>query len=166
MKNASNYDEFEVFDGLRQWDRASVEVVIANSTFQKWIREVPSCGDDADCGNQEVETGACPQKFRKLLLFSGNDYLGLSSHPTVSKAATQAALAHGMGSRGSALICGYTSYHGLLESCLADLKKKDVLTLFCVLQSIGHWESGSFVHFINLFLHLLTEKINLFFSVV
>ncbi|KAF5950333.1 hypothetical protein HYC85_012326 [Camellia sinensis] len=71
-----------------------------------------------------------------------------------------------MGPRGSALICGYTSYHGLLESCLADLKKKEVLTLFCVLQSIVHWELRSFVHFINLFLHLLTEKINLFFSVV
>ncbi|CAL5407650.1 unnamed protein product [Camellia sinensis] len=125
MKNASNYDEFEAFDGLRQWDRASVEVVIADSTFQRWVREVPSCGDDADCGNQEAETGACPQKFRKLLLFSGNDYLGLSSHPTVSTAAAKAALAHGMGPRGSALICGYTSYHGLLESCLADLKKKE-----------------------------------------
>ncbi|KAF5960175.1 hypothetical protein HYC85_001384 [Camellia sinensis] len=43
MKNASNYDEFEVFDGLRQWDRASVEVVIADSTFQRWVSEVLSC---------------------------------------------------------------------------------------------------------------------------
>ncbi|KAI7995787.1 8-amino-7-oxononanoate synthase [Camellia lanceoleosa] len=100
MKNASNYNKFEVFNGLRQWDRASVEVVIADSTFQRW-------------------------KFRKLLLFSGNDYLGLSSHPTVSKATAKAALAHRMGLRGSALICGYTSYHGLIESCLADLKKKE-----------------------------------------
>ncbi|KAF5959309.1 hypothetical protein HYC85_000518 [Camellia sinensis] len=52
--------------------------------------------------------------------------------------AHRAALAHGMGPRGSALLCWCTSYHGLLESCLADLKKKK----------------------------LLTEKINLFFSVV
>ncbi|THG05759.1 hypothetical protein TEA_002313 [Camellia sinensis var. sinensis] len=69
IKNASKYDEFEVFDGLRQWGRASVEVVIADSTFQRWVCEVPSCGDDADCGNQEAENGACPQKFRKLLYF-------------------------------------------------------------------------------------------------
>lgn len=44
MKNASNYDELEVFNGLRQWDRASVEVVIADSTFQRWVHEIPSCG--------------------------------------------------------------------------------------------------------------------------
>ncbi|KAF9592184.1 hypothetical protein IFM89_012678 [Coptis chinensis] len=37
------------------------------------------------------------------------------------------ALHYSMGwvQRGSALICGYTDYHRLLESCLADLKKKE-----------------------------------------
>lgn len=40
----------------------------------------------------------------------------------------QAAQEHGMGPRGSALICGYTNYHRLLESSLADLKKKEVTT--------------------------------------
>ena len=38
----------------------------------------------------------------------------------------QAAQEHGMGPRGSALASGYTNYHRLLESCLADLKKKEV----------------------------------------
>lgn len=41
----------------------------------------------------------------------------------------QAAQEHGMGPRGSALICGYTNYHRLLESSLADLKKKEVRTV-------------------------------------
>lgn len=31
-----------------------------------------------------------------------------------------------MGPRGSALICGYTNHHRLLESSLASLKKKEV----------------------------------------
>ncbi|XP_038701656.1 8-amino-7-oxononanoate synthase isoform X2 [Tripterygium wilfordii] len=65
------------------------------------------------------------EQSKKLLLFSGNDYLGLSSHPTIGRAAAKAAQEYGMGPRGSALICGYTNYHGLLESSLADLKKKE-----------------------------------------
>lgn len=60
----------------------------------------------------------------KLVLFSSNDYLGLSSHPAVRKAASEAARDYGMGPRGSALICGYTDYHRVLEAALADLKKK------------------------------------------
>ena len=127
-------------------------------------------GDEAFCIDKvtDNEGEACTQPFKKLLLFSGNDYLGLSSHPTIGKAAAkvclmiflfskytvprfivfififvisspfpkstcktyfnvnQAALELGMGPRGSALICGYTNYHRLLESCLADLKKKEV----------------------------------------
>ncbi|KAA8533892.1 hypothetical protein F0562_031409 [Nyssa sinensis] len=126
-ENASNSNEFEVFDGLRQWDRASVEVEISESTFQSWVRDIPSLGDDAVCSDREADNDAvaCSQKLKKLLLFSGNDYLGLSSHPTVVKAAVKAALEHGMGPRGSALICGYTNYHRLVELCLADLKKKE-----------------------------------------
>lgn len=37
-------DEHQVFDGLRQWDRDSVHVDIADSTFQKWVQDIPSSG--------------------------------------------------------------------------------------------------------------------------
>ncbi|WOH06831.1 hypothetical protein DCAR_0626259 [Daucus carota subsp. sativus] len=120
-------DEPQVFDGLRQWDRDSVHVDIAESTFQKWLQDIPSSGDDhvlrGTGADREADTP--PQKFRKLLIFSGNDYLGLSSHPSVGKASAKAAEEHGMGPRGSALICGYTNYHRRLETCLAELKKKE-----------------------------------------
>jgi 8-amino-7-oxononanoate synthase len=57
----------------------------------------------------------------ELALFSGNDYLGLSSHPRVVAAAVEAAQQHGVGARGSALVCGRTSVHAELERALADL---------------------------------------------
>ncbi|XP_015877955.2 8-amino-7-oxononanoate synthase isoform X1 [Ziziphus jujuba] len=124
-------DDFEVFDKMQPFDRSSVEVEISEPTFLKWVHEVTSSGDEAVCRDDlgDHKSESCPRRFKKLLLFSGNDYLGLSSHPTIGKAAAkfqnQAAQEHGMGPRGSALICGYTNYHGMLESCLADLKKKE-----------------------------------------
>ncbi|KAL8146619.1 hypothetical protein AgCh_004374 [Apium graveolens] len=39
----------------------------------------------------------------------------------------EAAEEHGMGPSGSTLICGYTNYHRRLESCLEELKKKEVV---------------------------------------
>ncbi|XP_042510262.1 8-amino-7-oxononanoate synthase isoform X2 [Macadamia integrifolia] len=122
VKNFVDSEEFQTFDGLRSWDRASVEVEIAEPTFQKWVDDVPSSGDEVISRDDNV---ASPQRSKKLLLVSGNDCLGLSSHPTVRKAAAKAAREHGMGPRGSALAGGYTNYHRLLESCLADLKKKE-----------------------------------------
>lgn len=56
-----------------------------------------------------------------LLLFSLLELIAI-----VFIVVNQAAQEHGMGPRGSALICGYTNYHRLLESSLADLKKKEV----------------------------------------
>ncbi|VFQ99577.1 unnamed protein product [Cuscuta campestris] len=120
-------NDFQVFDGLRPWDRASIEVMISEPTLQKWLQDAPSTGDEAECEKvwTDHELGSSGGKFRKLLLFSGNDYLGLSSHPTIIKAAMEAVQRHGMGPRGSGLICGYTYYHRLLESSLADLKRKE-----------------------------------------
>lgn len=49
--------------------------------------EIVSTDDSA-----ESKVTICPQRFKKLLLFSGNDYLGLSSHPTIGKAAAKVRL--------------------------------------------------------------------------
>ncbi|KAL8162008.1 hypothetical protein V2J09_013497 [Rumex salicifolius] len=123
---ASKSHELEVFDRLRKWDRASVKVRISELTFQKWLNDIPSCGEtDIDASGKAIEVDWNSKPHKELLLFSGNDYLGLSAHPTISMAAAKAALEYGMGPRGSALICGYTDYHGLLEARLAALKKKE-----------------------------------------
>ncbi|CAA2997767.1 8-amino-7-oxononanoate synthase [Olea europaea subsp. europaea] len=128
LNSSNSCENFEFFSGPHKWDRSSVEVIVSEATFQKWLHDIPSLGDDGRMNGDEGadnESAASSGKFRKLLVFSGNDYLGLSSHPTVNKAAIEAAREHGMGPRGSALICGYTNYHRLLESSLADLKRKE-----------------------------------------
>jgi 8-amino-7-oxononanoate synthase len=35
---------FQVFDEMQPWDRSSVEVQIAEETFQRWVCDVPSTG--------------------------------------------------------------------------------------------------------------------------
>ncbi|CAA6666773.1 unnamed protein product [Spirodela intermedia] len=104
-------------DGPRPEDRSAVEVEMDEFTYKMW-----ACGDTVS-GDEVALKEEKP--FRKLLLFSGNDYLGLGTHPTVRSAAIKASQEHGMGPRGSALICGYTNYHKLLEDSLASLKKKE-----------------------------------------
>ena len=66
---------------------------------------------------------------RPVTLFSGNDYLGLSTHPEVRRAVAEAAERYGMGPRGSALICGYTTEHAELERAIAALKGTEAALL-------------------------------------
>lgn len=56
---------------------------------------------------------------QSLLSFCSNDYLGLSTHPDVLAASSQALHTYGMGSRSSALLSGYSSLHEQLEAELA-----------------------------------------------
>jgi len=67
---------------------------------------------------------------RPVVLFSSNDYLGLSAHPEVRRAAADAADSVGCGPRGSPLICGYTSAHQALEEEIAELKGCEGALLF------------------------------------
>uniref|UniRef100_A0A452ZZL4 Uncharacterized protein n=1 Tax=Aegilops tauschii subsp. strangulata TaxID=200361 RepID=A0A452ZZL4_AEGTS len=62
---------------------------------------------------------------RKVVLFSGNNYIGLATHPAVVEAAAKALQEHGMGPRSSSLIFGYTTYHKLVEESLADMMKME-----------------------------------------
>uniref|UniRef100_A0A0A9GQG8 serine C-palmitoyltransferase n=1 Tax=Arundo donax TaxID=35708 RepID=A0A0A9GQG8_ARUDO len=101
------------FEGPGPWDRATVVTQLDRASLQQWLTE------DGEASIQEGEVN------QKLIHFSGNDYLCLSSHPAIREAAVKAAQEYGMGPRGSALICGYTTYHKLAEESLAELKKKE-----------------------------------------
>ncbi|KAH9574727.1 hypothetical protein CY35_01G074200 [Sphagnum magellanicum] len=120
---------FQTFQGLGTWDRAAVEVDVSHATFQCWNQESPSTGAEV-CNLEDVldvpSSGVVAvDSCHKLRLFSGNDYLGLSVHPAVRSAAAEAALEFGMGPRASALVCGYTYHHRLLESTIAELKSTE-----------------------------------------
>lgn len=65
-----------------------------------------------------------------LLLFSTNDYLGLSAHPDVRRAASSAATAIGMGVRSAAIVSGHSKVHERLEHELAALKHAQTCLLF------------------------------------
>ncbi|KAJ3676082.1 hypothetical protein LUZ60_003494 [Juncus effusus] len=141
-------EEIQTFDGPGPWDRSSVEVELEEETFCEWVSDLPSCGSGRKGQNGNFDW--------KLVLFSGNDYSGLSTHPSVRKAASKAAEEHGMGPRGSALICGYTNYHKMLESSLAELKKKED----CILCPTGFSANLAFMSALGSITQLNSPKPN------
>lgn len=66
----------------------------------------------------------------ELLVFCGNDYLGLSRHPRVIKAASEAAQKYGMGAGAARLISGTSDLHSRLEEELAQFKHKERALVF------------------------------------
>ena len=62
---------------------------------------------------------------RELLLFCSNDYLGLSRHPRVVRAAEKALKKYGIGAGAARLISGTTGAHAALEKKIARFKEKE-----------------------------------------
>eukprot|EP00850_Spirogloea_muscicola_P016417 SM000133S26783 [mRNA] locus=s133:18397:21403:- [translate_table: standard] len=120
------------FHGPGSWDRSAVEVSISSSAMDAWLND--GISDDGAGHGMKIEgpggpvadasNTSCQQRqwHQRLLLFSGNDYLGLSAHPSVRTAAAKAATMSGMGPRAAPLVCGHTSAHARLEAALARLK--------------------------------------------
>src|SRR5215469_11156283 len=67
---------------------------------------------------------------RRLLSFSCNDYLNLSRHPEVIKAAVAAAERYGVGAGASRLVTGNHPLYAELESRLAQLKSTAAACVF------------------------------------
>ncbi|MQL93072.1 hypothetical protein Taro_025709 [Colocasia esculenta] len=113
--------DIETFDGPGPWDRAMLELEVENRT------------------TTTLKSGEPTRS--KMIIFSGNDYLNLSSHPAVRKAAAKASLLYGMGPRASSLSSGHTDYHRLLEDTLAEMTKKDA----CVITPTGFAANTAFL---------------------
>lgn len=67
---------------------------------------------------------------RRLLNFSGNDYLGLAGHPALVAALKRAADAHGVGATAAHLVCGHRAPHAVLEDALAEWTGRERALLF------------------------------------
>lgn len=65
-----------------------------------------------------------------LISFCSNDYLGLSSHPDLANAASQAAARSGIGAGASRLVSGDLSEHRELEAALARFLGTEAALLF------------------------------------
>ncbi|KAK8537776.1 hypothetical protein V6N12_043924 [Hibiscus sabdariffa] len=117
-------DEYETYQGIQPWDRLASQIQLPQIFFQRLMAglELTSKNEREE---HEIISSNQEKKFKKLTLFAGNDFLGLSRHPTIAKAMAKAAMEQGTGPRGSPLVCGYTNYHMALESALANLKKKE-----------------------------------------
>ena len=79
----------------------------------------------------ESATGATIQYGgREVILLSSNDYLGLSNHPEVVRAAITATERYGVGSGASRLVSGTLPPHTHLEATLARFKGTEAALLF------------------------------------
>ena len=67
---------------------------------------------------------------RRLLSFSCNDYLNLTQHPEIKKAAIAAIDEYGVGSGASRLVTGNHPLYATLEARLAALKRTDAACVF------------------------------------
>lgn len=74
--------------------------------------------------------GCAMRGGRVLLNLSSNDYLGLSGHPAIAQAMSQALEAEGAGSGGSRLVTGNREAYDRLELALADWQQSESAIIF------------------------------------
>ncbi|KAJ0099173.1 hypothetical protein Patl1_20734 [Pistacia atlantica] len=60
---------------MQPWDRSAVEISISDSTFHRWLHDIPSSGDEivSRDGVANGKATACSRQFKKLLLLFGMD---------------------------------------------------------------------------------------------
>ncbi|KAL4451868.1 hypothetical protein ABPG75_007530 [Micractinium tetrahymenae] len=112
---------------------SAVEAAVSQADIDAWVAGCPPAslaGTSSSAAGAALPSLAESPDLRTIKLFSLNDYLGLSTHPAVRRAAAEAALQCGNGPRSSALVGGYTAWHAQLEAVLAELKGTEDCLLF------------------------------------
>ncbi|KAE8703468.1 hypothetical protein F3Y22_tig00110469pilonHSYRG00152 [Hibiscus syriacus] len=122
-------DEYKTYQGIQPWNRLAAQVMLPQIFFQR-LMDGFELTSKIEREEHEIISSNQEKQFKKLALFAGNDFLGLSRHPTIATAMAKAAMENGTGPRGSPLVCGHTYYHRALESALANLKKKEACLVF------------------------------------
>ncbi|KAK8612582.1 hypothetical protein V6N13_092694 [Hibiscus sabdariffa] len=84
-------NEYETFNGIQPWDRLAVQISIPESLFQQLKNGVDFTTKNERDEHEKLSSKE-QQQFKKLILFAGNDFLGLNRHPTIAKATAKALL--------------------------------------------------------------------------
>jgi 5-aminolevulinate synthase len=105
------------------------------AAFQKQIQQIKNEGRYRDFIGLQRQAGNFPQAYwgknkKEVTMWCINDYLGMSQHPKVIKAATDAILESGVGSGGTRNIGGNNYDIMNLENEIADLHHKDSALVF------------------------------------
>jgi 8-amino-7-oxononanoate synthase len=75
-------------------------------------------------------TGRVILEGREVISLASTNYLGLSTHPQVIKAASEAVREYGTGASGSRLIAGNSHLYGILESKIAAMLNTEAALVF------------------------------------
>ncbi|MBK0868868.1 8-amino-7-oxononanoate synthase [Saccharopolyspora sp. HNM0986] len=94
--------------------------------WPQWLAERRSVREDAGL-QRTLRPRAADEDFIDL---AGNDYLGLSRHPEVCRAAADAVLEWGAGAGASRLVTGTTTLHAELERELAEFTGREAALVF------------------------------------
>ncbi|KAK3241305.1 hypothetical protein CYMTET_48915 [Cymbomonas tetramitiformis] len=113
-----------------QHHQSSIEIFVSHAVLRAWIADASSVGSEDGAALFSVGVEEDVSTLQRIVLFSTNDYLGLSAHPKIKHAMASAATSEGMGPRSSPLIAGYTQHHRALETKLAALKGTEDCLLY------------------------------------
>ena len=98
--------------------------------WRRWSKRACAGGLTIPAGPGRTRRNAAERGGRDLISFSCNDYLNLSHHPDVCRAAIQAIETYGAGAGASRLVTGNHPLYRVLETRLARMKGTEAATVF------------------------------------